>query len=438
MSGIIREVHPLLTLNTPAGASEDGGGEQPPQPHTHNGVAIALHAHVVHTQHRQNEVLANQVPDLSHSPEATSITAPTLQVSSNDNMAESATAINVLEARSANHLRRPVNGDVAMKVFSITELLEHILLCAIAEQMPERLRYDNSMLKLSPMPGSARRNSRGGVCLFSLQSVNKVFRATIKESTKLKRLIFLAPYGNPVLRTSDAARQDLVPYHTPLFSILDKLDNNTDNCLLHWNYNSSRMVQTDPESGVTTVTIKLMEDVPDEKKMYSRAMSMMPKGWWNAEASWKKIKVCNSRDMVPLTLKIMEQDEGLPLSLFSRFGRLDISWKLKGDETLGYVFEMLSRLLRLVADRRAVAREIERKWEQLQADVEGEWYDAYGESDEEGGESFWQHRESFWGLRDVDVGTQLKKLEPVLEQWKLAVEKRQEANKELQKDRKES
>ncbi|GIZ47274.1 hypothetical protein CKM354_001037000 [Cercospora kikuchii] len=353
-------------------------------------------------------------------------------------MAESATAINELEPLNASHLRRPVNGDVAMKVFSITELLEHILLYAIAEQMPERLRYDNSMLKLSPMPGSARRNSRGGVCLFSLQSVNKVFRATIKESTKLKRLIFLAPYGNDVLKTSAATRQDLVPYHTPLFSILEKLDSNTDNCLLHWDYSSSRMVQSDAKTGITTVTIKLMEDVPDEKKMYSKAMSMMPKGWWNVEASWKKIKVCNSRDMVPLTLRIVEQDEGPPLSDLARFGRLDISWKLKGDETLGYVFEMLSKLLLLVADRRAVAREIERKWEGLEADAEGEWYEVYEEVDEDGRDSFEQHRDSFWDLRDVEVGTQLKKLEPVLEQWKLAVRKGQDASKESPKDQKES
>ncbi|GIZ47280.1 hypothetical protein CKM354_001037600 [Cercospora kikuchii] len=59
-------------------------------------------------------------------------------------------------------------GDAASRVFDITELLEHILLLAVASQSDEAKNNDSKVLKMPPMPGCGN-VSEGGICLFRIQ-----------------------------------------------------------------------------------------------------------------------------------------------------------------------------------------------------------------------------------------------------------------------------
>ncbi|KAM3417200.1 hypothetical protein BST61_g5460 [Cercospora zeina] len=113
--------------------------------------------------------------------------------------------------------QRAADIDAAMRVFAIPEVLEQILYFAAARQMPRGGRDGIQLLKFKPTPGSER-ESQGGVCLFQLQRVNKDFHGIFKGSTKLKRLIYLAPYLTKDLQSA-ATPRSMLPFHQP-FSVL--------------------------------------------------------------------------------------------------------------------------------------------------------------------------------------------------------------------------
>ncbi|GIZ47277.1 hypothetical protein CKM354_001037300 [Cercospora kikuchii] len=262
-------------------------------------------------------------------------------------------------------------GDAAFRVFNTAELLESILLFAVADQMPDSPNLSLDDLKLCPMPGSAYRKP-SGVCLFMLQRVSKTFRNTIKGSVKLMRLLFLAPYPNDYLKTFAAASGDLVAYHTPLFYLLEKLNASNDwYTLLDCDYNNSNDVKIDSATGKTTLTISIRSEWDrvnfyERASVYERATSKLQHGWSKPEASWRQVKVCNAQTSVPLTLKLNWRD--LMRIFLVRRDKLSltINWPLRGDDTLGFIFDAFCQLLVILDDRRKVFADLEEKWTIIQ------------------------------------------------------------------------
>lgn len=321
------------------------------------------------------------------------------------------------------------NGDAAMRVFAIPELLENILLLAVAEQMPECEDLDTATLKFSPMPGSAR-ESQGGVCLFSLQRVNKVFYGTITGSAKLKRLIFQAPYDNAELKISAATRGDLLPYHTPLFSLLESLDSNSGEEIMRCDFRSEEFVHTNTDSGVITLTLELLDQM-HSPNCYKEAIGNVVKAWKDPEASWRQLKISNARDPVPLTIKILTKSSWS--SNPPRLGAIELLWSLQGDDTLEYVWTLFCELLRLVDGRREVIRKADAKYWKAQQTAESEWYRKLRQprKEEEQLSQLWfsdsPEYKSLDAQKRAEIQVGLEKLDHVLEQWKVKVKDEREA-----------
>ncbi|PPJ57297.1 hypothetical protein CBER1_09026 [Cercospora berteroae] len=121
-------------------------------------------------------------------------------------------------------------GDAASRVFEITELLEHILLFAVASQSDQAKNKDSKVLKMPPMPGCGN-VSEGGICLFSIQRVN---------------------------------------------GFLDFF------VVRNWS------------EGKTLVTEMNKLFIDECASTYEQIIGQLPNGWHNPEASWRGIKICNA------------------------------------------------------------------------------------------------------------------------------------------------
>lgn len=269
--------------------------------------------------------------------------------------------------------QRAANIDAAMRVFGVPELLEQIILFAASDQAPARDDRRSETLKLSPMPGSAKETRGRGICIFSLQRVNKDFYATINGSVKLKRLVYLAPYPNKDLHASSAARKALLPFHTPFFALLDKLHENSGYFLLLWERQSSSITPVSADDVSTSWNIDLQNAIRKDESLYEEAISKLAPGWWNSEAKWRQIRVCNAKQLVSLTITFtyFHRVEGPAAVEFE-----DVTWVLQGDESLGYIFDHFCKLLQLIDKARAAIRLMERKWktrkEELSARLESQ------------------------------------------------------------------
>ncbi|PPJ57306.1 hypothetical protein CBER1_09031 [Cercospora berteroae] len=219
------------------------------------------------------------------------------------------------------------------------------------------------------MPGSAR-ESRGGVCLFNLQRVNNAFYGGITGSSKLMRLMFLALYSNDVLKKAAVIHDDLVPYHTPLFSILEMLESKAGRELLDWDFGSSALAQTDSASGETILTVKL-HDMNLQSGSYKRAISRITKAWDRPEASWRRIKISNAKEPVPLTLRLETFSDRRRWT--PHIGKVRVTWKFRGDDTLEYAFDLFIELFRLLNDRGDAIRDLHEKWETEMREARSKW-----------------------------------------------------------------
>ncbi|KAF2206815.1 hypothetical protein CERZMDRAFT_89006 [Cercospora zeae-maydis SCOH1-5] len=307
--------------------------------------------------------------------------------------------------------KREADSDAAMRVFGVGELLEQILLLAAVDQISND-GNTTKMLKFKPMPGSAK-ESEGGICLYQLQRVNKDFWATINGSTNLKRLVYLAPSPTKDLQTA-ASPDSVLLFHQPLFVLLGVLQRGLSKHITpkHW-----LSGQTTAEAEATRMTIRLGTICQSGLSLYQSATSRLPPGWWNAEARWRQIKVCNVDEPVSCTLRILyfEALEGEEVNL-------EASWEVKSHQTLGYVFDQLCKLLRLVDDRRPAVRSIRGSWlgrideVRVRRDAEGNrrpWNTPDGEDWEAEAKELRKLRTQ----RDKQVKHEMMKLKPLLKDW---------------------
>lgn len=242
------------------------------------------------------------------------------------------------------------NGEAAMKVFTVPELLEHILIQAVVSQhakdreLDERAQDELCSLKMWPMPGCGD-ISKGGICLFRIQRVNKAFRNTIQGSIKLKQLIYLAPRENVDLLNEKHLRESYYPMHKPLVSLIKLFDNIVDDgCVGMMDSMTDKVVD-----GVQTMVVEFNYTVSaGARTPYEKVIGALPKGWHNKEASWKQIKACNAKTSTPLDLVIRNdhswKDEGLPFTT--------ITWRLDGSETLEHMFDLFAEILDAVNGHR--------------------------------------------------------------------------------------
>ncbi|CAK1366372.1 unnamed protein product [Cercospora beticola] len=241
------------------------------------------------------------------------------------------------------------DGDAAMKVFAVPELLEHILyLAVISQQAEDRVRekqdrHDLCVLKMWPMPGCGD-VSKGGICLFRIQRVNKTFRDTIQGSTKLKQLIYLAPRDNAKLKDEADLEEGRLALHKPLTAFLWGINFRTKKELLDLD------AHKDAEEGVEALVTVLRDSIFSRRSTtpYKKIFGKCPKKWRRAQASWRKIKVCNARVPVPVRVVVQGEetwpDHALPMG--------DIVWDLDEEATLEHVFDLLSEFLKAVEDLR--------------------------------------------------------------------------------------
>ncbi|KAM3417198.1 hypothetical protein BST61_g5458 [Cercospora zeina] len=256
-------------------------------------------------------------------------------------------------------------GDAAMRVFAVTELLEHILLLAVTSQHDKAVaEKDMTLLKMCPMPGCGN-VSKGGICLFSIQRVSKDFRYTIQGSMKLKQLIFLAPGEIAVLMAEEewrsirlpchnemaneeSVRRFWLPLHRPLISMLLMLAPKAELGVLEFGVQCHRDIGG------------LMIDLGDsifraDIAPHEIVTKKFPKSWHNPEASWRSVKMCNAKIPFPAKLDIdssywwHQNAKALPFA---------ISFELDMDATLERVFDCFSELLLAVEDLEKASDEL--------------------------------------------------------------------------------
>ncbi|KAM3417197.1 hypothetical protein BST61_g5457 [Cercospora zeina] len=237
------------------------------------------------------------------------------------------------------------HGDAARKVFAIPELLEQILCVAVVSQHArDRELNELYMLKMWPMPGCGN-VSKGGICLFRIQRVNKTFRNTIQGSAKLKQLIYLAPRDNAELIREAHLREGRLILHKPLYCLIGLFDSKVDDGTIGLlDLNDSEFIDE-----VATMKFGLNNTLAlGEATPYDRIIGTLPKGWHNPEASWANIKICNAK--IPTSVQlIVEHDESwecdaLPVNT--------VTWELDRNETLEHVFDLLAELLDAINSHR--------------------------------------------------------------------------------------
>ncbi|PIA92065.1 hypothetical protein CB0940_09224 [Cercospora beticola] len=265
---------------------------------------------------------------------------------------------------------RATTGDAATRVFGVPELPEHILLFAVAEQVLNYEKDDLTKLKFPLMPGSAR-ESRGGVCLFQLQRVNKSFYGGIVGSPKLMRLILLAPTSNEELERVARAKNNLMPFHTPFLWILEMLELNAGERLLKYNITSPSYVHKHSKTRETILDIKF-HNQPPETSAYKRAIPHATSPWNYPEASWRKIKICNAKVPLPFMPGIMTQF--VQQDHMKDIGFVTVGWRFRESDTLGYAYDLIRWFFNHMATRFEAIRQVYQKAGEQEVIAKKEWW----------------------------------------------------------------
>ncbi|PIA92069.1 hypothetical protein CB0940_09221 [Cercospora beticola] len=332
---------------------------------------------------------------------------------------------NTSSASTAPDNTTPGDGIAATKVFGTTELLEQILLLTAQDRIsgPNYLPLSHRPAgTLDPRPH-----------FFLLQRVNKDFYGTINGSIKLKRLMFLAPHKNHHLQALTADLRLALPYHEPIFWLLHKIkDKSITEDLLDWDLLPYWLPQAELDSGIPRPTILMHgSDYSPVKGRFEEVLAALPQGWLNPEASWRKIKVCNAVEAVPLTLTI-EQDSWRT-ALPEDISRIYVPCLLQGEDTLGYLFDLFHELFQERHKRRAATLEIEVKRESLEDekwDTQDEWLDNLKEARKAGTEkthyAMVEEQKALWIEREDEILAEEKGLNEEWESWKSAVLREQD------------
>ncbi|GIZ47271.1 hypothetical protein CKM354_001036800 [Cercospora kikuchii] len=343
------------------------------------------------------------------------------------------------KAKSGAATSQSPPGDAAMRTFSIPELLEQILLFTSSDEVPHihQLQSSTSL--------SSTRATLIAWRLFSLQCVNKDFHSTINGSAKLKRLMHLLPYANEKLESLPPGTRELLPFHKPLFTILDKLKNNGPVRLLGWNQwqLQGRVWDWEPldvhkETGARLFDIRVCGQYSTEElSCFDQAIADLPQGWLNPDASWRNIKICNAKETFPLILRVRREDR--PRDLNWDLGSIELDWYLRGDDTLGYVFDLFLQLFQHIDAIRVAKRNMEAKLKVIKQEkiyMERKWQ---RESEQprklRSNRGVVSHRaimnaqRKSWEESEKELAGELKKTTREWWNWIWAVEKEQNAKK---------
>lgn len=311
-------------------------------------------------------------------------------------------------------------GTAAANVFGITELLERILLFTAQDET-----FGPNYLPLSHRPAGTL-DPRPH--FFLLQRVNKDFYGTINGSIKLKRLMFLAPHKNDYLQALTADLRLALPYHEPIFWLLHKIKHKSiTEDLLDWDLLPYWLPQAELDPGIPRPTILMHgSDYSPVQGRFEEVLAALPQGWLNPGASWRKIKVCNAVEAVPLTLTI-EQDSWRT-ALPEDISRIYVPCLLQGDDTLGYLFDLFHELFQERDKRRAATLEIEVKRESLEDekwDTEDEWLEELKEARKAGTEkahyAMVEEQKGLWIRHENEILAEEKAMNENWKSWKSAV-----------------
>lgn len=259
----------------------------------------------------------------------------------------------------------------AARVFAIPELLEDILLLAATNSV-HHYRFGRNSLFAPPGPGRDALLS-----LITIQRVSKAFLNTIEGSVKLKQLICRAPRDNHQEYPSCPAW--VVPKvntdHEPLLWFLERVIKKSidegDDCF--WPNGTLR--ESESDANIVMRSDLLWFTYHDHKRVHrhsfhgrpeSALVSAFPFGWQRAEASWRSIKICTSKDIKPFAFSI-STDESWD-TVTPCIGRPSGQWTLDGNTTLGAVYELILGFMRLVDEQRVVKAEMDERFEQTFAD----------------------------------------------------------------------
>ncbi|CAK1366381.1 hypothetical protein CB0940_09220 [Cercospora beticola] len=343
------------------------------------------------------------------------------------------------KAKSRAGVSRPPLDRAALRVFSIPELLEQILLFAASDEVPQvhQLQSSTSL--------SSTRATSIAWRLFSLQCVNKDFHSTINGSAKLKRLMHLLPYANEKLERLPPGTRELLPFHNPLFTILDKLKNNGPIRLLRWHQWQLQGRVWDWESldvhkdtGARLFFIRVCGQYwTEESSCFDQTIADLPQGWKTPDASWRNIKICNAKDSLPLILRVRREDR--PWDLNWDMGRIELSWYLRGDETLGYVFVLFLQLFQHIDAIRVAKGNMRTKLEEIKqekAQMERKWQrelerprKVRGNRGITSQRAIMSAQRKSWEESEKELAAELKKTTGEWWNWVWAVEKEQNAKK---------
>lgn len=336
----------------------------------------------------------------------------------------------------------PPPRDAALRVFSIPELLEQILLSVASNEVSTAISPDQLHLRTSPSSTGAPWN---GSRLFSLQRVNKDFHGTINGSAKLKRLMYLLPYANDKLHTLETSTKDLLPFHKPLFTVFSKLKNNGPVRLLQWDQlqwlgqvRDWRLLYVHRETGARLFFVQVCAQyLTADTSCFDQAIADLPQGWLNPDASWRNIKICNAKETFPLILRVRREDR--PWDLNWDLGSIELDWYLRGDDTLGYVFDLFLQLFQHVDAIRVASGNLRTKLEEIKrekADMERKWQQELEQPRKlRSYRGVTSHRaimnaqRKLWEESEKELAGEVKKTTRQWWNWVWAVEKEQNAKK---------
>lgn len=254
------------------------------------------------------------------------------------------------------------------RVFAVPELLEKILLLAVinSDYEDDVGRY----LLFEPMPGYDQVFS-----LIAVQRVSKNFLNTIQGSVKLKQLIYRAPLDTK-LKNGDywddeeaTDGPDLFQDHRPLQCLLNRMRFKAADGA-GWGFDFDDRTWDTP-CGFIKVTLDasiLNRWTPLGRdfrknfggKLENVATSAFQDGWGRPEASWRRIKICSSRKKKSIRLGISAT--GHWQEVRPNIGIPAIKWNLRGDTTLGQVYELIIKFFTFIDFQRSIRAEQDREF----------------------------------------------------------------------------
>ncbi|PPJ52078.1 hypothetical protein CBER1_10032 [Cercospora berteroae] len=174
-----------------------------------------------------------------------------------------------------------------------------------------------------------------------------------------------------------------------------------------------------------------------EWSCFKQAIADLPHGWKYSDASWRNIKLCNAKDSIPLILRVRRGDR--PWDLIWDMGHFELDWYLRGDDTLGYVFNLFLQLFEHIDAIRVARGNMQTKLEEIKQEkavTEGKWRQEFEQPRKIGGNrgvtshrATMNARKKLWEESEKELAAELKKTTRAWWKWKWAVEKEQNAKK---------